>query len=92
MCLNEFCFPDFWKVTSVLPTFKNVGKRSMAKNCSPVSFLSVVGKIFDLVDQLEKFGLFSDFQYGSKPSHSIAYLLKNASDRIAGTFIKSGAT
>ena len=25
MCLKEFCFPDYWKVSSVVPIFKNVG-------------------------------------------------------------------
>ena len=25
-CLRESCFPDYWKVASVAPVFKNVGK------------------------------------------------------------------
>ena len=25
MCLKEFCFPDYWKVSLVVPIFKNVG-------------------------------------------------------------------
>ena len=25
-CLKESCFPDCWKVSSVVPVFKNVGK------------------------------------------------------------------
>ena len=29
-CLKESCFPDFWKVSSVVPVFKNVGERSTA--------------------------------------------------------------
>ena len=41
-CLTESCFPDCWKVSSVVPIFKNVGERSTAKNCHPVSLLSVV--------------------------------------------------
>ena len=36
------CFPDCWKVSSVVPVFKNVGERSTAKNYCPVSLLSVV--------------------------------------------------
>ena len=70
MCLKESCFPDCWKVSSVVPVFKNVGKRSTAKNCRPVSLLSVVSKVFEkivnnrIVDHLENFDLFSDFQYG----------------------------
>ena len=31
MCLNESCFPDCWEVSSVVPVFKNVEKRSTAK-------------------------------------------------------------
>ena len=46
-CLKEPCFPDCWKVSSVVPIFKNVGERSTAKNCCPVSLLSVVSKVFE---------------------------------------------
>ena len=38
-CLKESCFPDCSKVSSVVPVFKNVGERSTAKNCHPVSLL-----------------------------------------------------
>ena len=31
-CLKESCFPDCWKVSLVVPVFKNVGERSTAKN------------------------------------------------------------
>ena len=37
MCLKESCFPDCWKVSLVVPVFKNIGERSTAKNCGPVS-------------------------------------------------------
>ena len=30
--LKESCFPDCWKVSSVVPVFRNVGERSTAKN------------------------------------------------------------
>ena len=46
MCLKESCFPDCWKVSSVVPVFKNVGERSAARNYCPVSLLSVVSKVF----------------------------------------------
>ena len=45
-CLKESFFPDCWKVSSVVPVFKNVGERSTAKNYRPVSLLSVVSKVF----------------------------------------------
>ena len=63
-CLKESCFPDRWKVLSVVPVFKNVGERSTAKNYCPVSLLSVVSKVFEklvnnrIVDHLEKCGFF----------------------------------
>ena len=34
--LKESCFPDCWKVSSVVPVFKNVGERSTSKNYHPV--------------------------------------------------------
>ena len=97
-CLKESCFPDCWKVSSVVPVFKNVGERSTAKNYRPVSLLSVVSKVFEklvnnrIVDHLEKCGLFSDFQYGFRSSRSTADLLTIVSDRTARTFNRSGAT
>ena len=47
MCLKESCFPDCWKVSSVVPVFKNVGERSTVKNYQPVSLLSVFSKVFE---------------------------------------------
>ena len=96
-CLKESCFPDCWKVSSVVPVFKNVGERSTAKNYRPVSLLSVVSKVFEkpvnrVVDHLQICGLFSDFQYGFRSSRSTADLLKVVSDRIAREFNRSGAT
>ena len=97
-CLKQSCFPDCWKVSSVVPVFKNVGERSTAKNYRPVSLLSVVSKFFEklvnnrIFDHLEKCGLFSDFQYGFRSSRSTADLLTVVSDRIARAFNRSGAT
>ena len=77
MCLKESCFPDCWKVLSVIPVFKNVGERSTAKNYHPVSLLSVVSKVFEkIVDHLENCSLSSDFQYGFRSSRSTAYLIE----------------
>ena len=73
-CLKESCFPDCWKVSSVVPAFENVGERSTAQNYRSVSLLSVVSQVFEklvnnrVVDHLEKCGLFSDFQYGFRSS------------------------
>ena len=63
MLLKESCFPDFWKVSSLVPVFKNAEGRLMAKNYCPVSLLSVVSKVFEklvndrLIDHFEKCGL-----------------------------------
>ena len=67
--LNKFrkqsCFPDSWKLSSLVPVYKNVGERSIAKNYDPVSVLFVVSKILEklvnnrIVDHLEKLCLFS---------------------------------
>ena len=98
MCLKESCFPYYWKVSSVVPVFKNVGKRSTTKNYRPVSLLSVVSKVFErlvnnrIVDHLEKCGLFSDFQYGFRSSLSTADLLAVVSGRVARAFNRCGAT
>ena len=97
-CLKESCFPGCWKVSFVVPVFKNVGEQSTAKNQCLVSLLSVVIKVFEklvnnrIVDYIEKCGLFSDFQYGFKSSPSTADLLTVISDRIARAFNRSGAT
>ena len=32
MCLKESCFPDCWKVSLMVPVFKNFGERSTAEN------------------------------------------------------------
>ena len=89
MCLKESYFPDCVKVSSVFPVFKNFGERSTAKIYLPVSLLSVVSKVFEklvnnrFVDNLEKCGLFSDFQYDFRSSRSNADLPTVVSNRIA---------
>ena len=91
-CLKESCFPDCWKVLSVVPVLKNVVEWSTAKNYRPVSHLSVVSKAFEkflnntIVDHLEKCMV---FQYGFRSSQSTADILTVASDRIAMVFNRS---
>ena len=82
----------------MVPVFKNVGERSTGKSYHLVSLLSAVNKVIEKLvnntigDHLEKCGFFSDFQYGFRFSGSTVDLLTVVSDRIAGTFKKSGAT
>ena len=81
MYLKESCFVQYWKASSVVPVFKNVGEKCTGKNYFPVSLSSVISKIFEkvlndkLVDHLEKYGLFSDFYLGFRSSWSTATLL-----------------
>ena len=102
MCLKESCFPDCWKVSSVIPLFWNVGESSTAKNYRPVILLSAVSKVFEklvnnrIPNHLEKCGLFSNFhsnfQYSFRSSRSTAGLLMVLFDKIARAFNRSGTT
>ena len=98
MFLKESCFPDRWKVSLVVPVFENVWEMSAAKKYCTISLLSVVSKVFEklvnnrIACQLEKCGLFSDFQYGLRYSRLTADLLTVVSDKIARAFNRSGAT
>ena len=66
-CLKESCLPDCWKVSSVVPIFKNVGERFTTKNYRPVSLLSVVSKVFGklvnnrIVNRLKSVAFFLKF-------------------------------
>ena len=98
MWLKGSCFPDCWKVSLVIPVFKNDEVMSTAKNYCSVSLFSVVGKVFEkpvnnrIVDHLEKCGLYSDFQYDFRSSRSTADLLTVVSDKIARPFNRTGGT
>ena len=80
----------------MVPVFKNVGESSTAKNYRPLTLLPVVRKVFEklvnnrIADHLEKYGLYSDFQYGFRSSRSTADLLAVVSDRIARAFNRPG--
>ena len=95
---KKFCFPECWKLSSVVPVFKNVEERSSAKNYRPVSLLSMVSKVFEIVvsnkivNHLEKSDHFSDFQYGFGSFQSGADLLTVVFDKIVRVFTRSGAT
>ena len=82
----------------MVPVFNNVVERPTAKNYRPVSLFSAVSKVFEklvnnrIVDHLEKYGLFSDLQYGFRSSRETAELLTVVPDKIARAFNRSGAT
>ena len=91
------CFPDYWKVSLVIPVFINVEERSTAKNYHTLSLLSVVSKASEklvnnrIVYHLEKYDLFSDFQCGFRSSLLTADLFTVVSDRFVRTINRSGA-
>ena len=43
-CLKESCFPDCWKVSSVVPVFKNVGKGLQLKTTALLVFFLWLAK------------------------------------------------
>ena len=46
MCLKEPCFPDFWKVSSMILVSTSIGERYTANNYHSVSLFFVVSKAF----------------------------------------------
>ena len=82
----------------MVPVFKNVGEMSAAENYRLVILLSVVTKVFEkllynrIINHLEKYYLFSYFQYGFRSSQSTANLVTVVSDRFARACNRSGAT
>ena len=98
MCLKESCFPDCWKVSSVVRVFKNVRERSMVKKYFPVGLLSVVSKVFEelvnksLVDHLEICGIlfwfplwFQIFSINFRSSGSCIWWIAKAFNRYGAT-------
>ena len=59
ICLREFCLADYF--SSVVLVFKNVGERS-TRSLSKVSKICEKPVNNNLVDQLKKYGIFSNFQ------------------------------
>ena len=47
-CLKESCFPDCWKVLSVVPLFKNVGNLQLKTTALLVFFLWLVKSLKNL--------------------------------------------
>ena len=96
-CLKESCFPDCWKVSSLVPVLRMLRKGLLLKTTTLlIFFLSLV--VFEklknnrIVDHLEKCVFFPDFQYRFRSSRSTANLLAIVSDRISRAFNRSGAT
>ena len=70
--VNDSCFPDCWKVSSMVPYLRMLGKGIQLKTTVlyTASLLSVVCKVFEKVidNHLGKGGLFPNFQDGFRSS------------------------
>ena len=79
----------------MVPIFKNVGERSTAESCYPVSLLSALCRIFEkllnnkLINCHKTCSLFSPSQFGFSFSQPTAQILTVASDKIAEAFNRS---
>ena len=76
MFLKESYFPDCCKVSFMVPLFKIVGYRPLAKNYRPISVISTTNKIFEKpvnimhINHVEKCNLSTDFHYDLNTSIS----------------------
>ena len=50
ICLKESCFSSYWKFSSLVPVFQNVGESTLAQNYRPASILFVVSNNLKILD------------------------------------------
>ena len=79
-CINSGVFPDLWKRSHIIPTYKKNDKRYI-NNYRPVSLLPICGKMFErilynpLLLYLESKNLLTPHQSGFHPNDSCIYQL-----------------
>ena len=79
-CINSGVFPDIWKRSHIIPTYKKNDKHCINNYC-PVSLLTICGKIFEcilynpLFLYLESKNLLTPHQSGFHPNDSCIYQL-----------------
>ena len=79
-CINSGVFPDIWKRSHIIPTYKKNDKHCINNYC-PVSLLTICGKIFEcilynrLFSYLESKTLLTPHQSGFRPNDSCTYQL-----------------
>ena len=79
-CINSGVFPDIWKKSHIIPTYKKNDKCCINNYC-PVSLLPICGKIFErilynpLFLYLESNNLLTPHQSGFRPNDSCIYQL-----------------
>ena len=82
---NQGVFPDDSKCARITPPFK-VGDRNDVNNCSPISVILVVAKVFEKIvyDQLyaylEKHSIICKYQSGFRHTHSTTTAHLEATD------------
>ena len=80
ICINSGVFPDIWKRSHIIPTYKKKDKHYI-NNYHPVSLLPICGKIFEcilynpLFLYLESNNLLTPHQSGFRPNDSCIYQL-----------------
>ena len=85
--LDNRIFPDKLNIANVVPIFKK-GDRTLTNNYRPISLLPVISKVIEttIYNQLslyfESNTLFSDSQYGFRPTHSTEQATLELTDRI----------
>lgn len=89
-CFREGSFPKRLQIAKIIPIYKK-GERSIHANYRPVSILPSFSKIFEklfairLNDYFTKFSLFTDSQYGFRPTYSTELAIHQLSQSIYNT-------
>lgn len=97
LSITSGSFPDHWKIAKITPVYKS-GQKDNVDNYRPISVLSQLSKILErymsdnLRDHLIKYSLLSEFQYGSRPSHSCETLLVHLTDKWLGSMDNGNLT
>ena len=90
-CINSGVFPDIWKKSHIIPTYKKNDKCCI-NNYRPVSLLPICGKIFEgilynpLFLYLESNNLLTPHQSGFRPNDSCLYQLLSIVHNIYSDF------
>ncbi len=72
-CFNEGVFPDCFKLSRILPLYKNKGSRSVMGNYRPISLLSSLSKVLEKVISKRTYTYFFANNYFNKNQHGFRY-------------------